>query len=195
MRNDGQINVPEILVLMIQMLKEDPFKSLIRLCNPITHSVLNGYFFSSYEKEDCLQEAHKILLLAVDGYRIDQGMPFLQFYHKLLINHMNMLVRKEKAHKRRVNMETMSLDNLVEEGGIHVQGTSSSTTYPEEVTIANETLDRYLVNLSPFELEVFLLFMDGKTPEEIADNLKTKREKVRNALYRCVRKFKNVIKY
>lgn len=180
---------PDLLVLVLQTIGNDPFDELVEICRPITHGVTKRYFLPDYEVEDFLQEARTILVSSTQKWKIDKGMPFLQYYHMQLLNHLNMLVRKNHAQKRRINLETSSLDNLIEEAGIHVQGTACVTTLPEEMLMLQETLDRYLVDLSPLESEVFKLYMSGQTCEEISQHLDTTADKVQNAIYRCRLKF------
>lgn len=193
MVGDNYFNIPELLVMMIQNIKEDPFEKLMRICDPITYSVVNRYFFSDYEREDILQEARSVLIEATETFRVDEGMPFLQYYHMSLSNHFNMLLRKKHAYKRRINMETSSLDELIENAGLQVQGTSSNTTQPEEATITKETYSNYLIELSPFEKKIFFLFLEGVPQKEIAQKLDIKLRKVQNALHRCSIKLKTAI--
>ena len=193
MRGVGQLNVPELLVMIIQSIKEDPFERLVKVSEPITYSVVNRYFFPEYETEDLLQEARGVLLRAVEAYHIDEEMPFLRYYHMCLTNCFNQLLRKSHANKRKVHLEMTSLDELIEKAGHHIQGTSSISTYPEEVAIARETYSSYLIELSPFEKEVFFLFIEGHTRSEIAKELNVTLRKVQNALHRCQIKLRSAI--
>ena len=193
MRGVGHLNIPELLVMIIQSIKEDPFERLVKVSEPITYSVVNRYFFPEYEKEDLLQEARGALLRAAEAYDINEEMPFLRYYHMCLTNCFNRLLRKNHANKRKVHLETTSLDELIEEAGPHVQGTSSNSTSPEEVAIARETYSNYLIELSPFEKEVFFLFIEGHTRSEIAEELDITLRKVQNALHRCQIKLRSAI--
>src|SRR5690625_640955 len=193
MVENKEANLPEVLVLLIQLMKKDPFEKLLELSNPITYSVVKKYFLPDYEREDLIQEARSVLNETINTYDIKAGMGFLQFYHMSLSNHLNMLLRREQTQKRRINIDTVSLDELVEEAGVQVQGVASVTTYPEEMAVAKETFNNYLVELSPFESEVFKLFLDGMTQENIAIKLNIPQKKVRSALYRCSTKLKSEI--
>ncbi|HLR92819.1 MAG TPA: sigma-70 family RNA polymerase sigma factor [Atopostipes sp.] len=193
MVENKEANLPEVLVLLIQLMKKDPFEKLLELSNPITYSVVKKYFLPDYEREDLIQEARSVLNETINTYDIKAGMGFLQFYHMSLSNHLNMLLRREQTQKRRINIDTVSLDELVEEAGVQVQGVASVTTYPEEMAVAKETFNNYLVELSPFESEVFKLFLDGMTQENIAIKLNIPQKKVRSALYRCSAKLKSEI--
>lgn len=184
-KEDIYSNLPDLLVVLLQTAGDSPFEKLIELSEPITYSLVRRYFFPDYENDDFVQEARSVLVKSVRGWEFDKGMPFLQYYHMQLANHLNMLVRKNHAQKRKVNLETSSLDSLVEESGIHIQGTSRIWTNPEEATIALETYDKYLLDLSPLESKVFHLFIAGKPYEEISTESSVTIDQVRSALYRC----------
>lgn len=182
-------NISDILVIALQTTGNNPFDELVEVCKPITYGLTKRYFLPDYEREDFLQEARTVLVSSVQKWDVEKGMPFLQYYHMQLLNHLNMLVRKKHALKRRINLDTSSLDNLIEEAGIHVQGTACATTLPEEMLLLQETMSRYRLDLSAFELEVFDLYVGGQSYEEISETLSTTREKVQNAIYRCRMKF------
>lgn len=185
--------LPDLIVLSLQIVGEDPFSRLVEWCEPITYSVIKRYFFQDYEQEDFLQEARAVLVKAVYDWRIDKGMPFTQFYHMQLTNHLNMLVRKNHAQKRRINLYTSSLDSLVEEAGVHIRGVADSSTQPEEMMIANDTYDKYLETLSELESKVFRLTMEKNSYLEMSKELSLTVDQVRSALYRCRVKLNRVI--
>lgn len=178
-------NMTDLIVLSLQMVGLNPFDKLVELCKPITYSTIKKYFFPDYEREDFLQEARSVLVKSFQDWRIDRGMPFAQYYHMQLNNHLNMLVRKNHAQKRIVNLHTSSLDCLVEGVGIHVQGIADSLTHPEELAIARETMGDYLPRLSKLELKVFKLYLQGSSYDDISEELKITIEQTQNALYRC----------
>lgn len=186
-------NMPDLLVLSMQTLGMDPFDKLVELCEPITYSIIKKYFFQDYEREDFLQEARSILVKATYDWRVDKGMEFTQYYHMQLSNHLNMLVRKNHAQKRIVNLNTSSLDCLVEEAGIHIQGSANLSTQPEEMTIARETLANYLLELSELESAVFKLYIQGFTYAAISQTLMISLDQARSALYRCRVKLSEMI--
>lgn len=188
-----EARLAELLVVFIQNIKEDPFNKLLKICQPVALSLAHKYFYEGFELEDILQESRKVLVRAVSEYKIQEGMPFLQFYHMSLKNHLNMLVRREKAYKRKINSETYSLDEMIENAGEYVRGTSSVMTNPEEATIVSELFEEYVVGLSPFERDVFQLFLKGTSVEESASLLNCTETQVKNAWYRCGSKLKDVI--
>lgn len=191
-KKDDDILV-EFLVLLLQELKKDPFERLLEICNPLVEVYANRYYFKDYETEDILQEGRKVLVKAVDEFKIAEGLPFRKFYNMKLKNHMNMLVRKEHAQKRKINTKTCSLDHLMEEAGDYIQGTAPIMTNPEEFCLVKEKFDSYMEYLSPFEKEVFELYLNGTSVNEAAKLLDCKETKIKNAWYRCGIKFKELL--
>lgn len=189
----GEENMPDLIVLTLQTLGMNPFDKLVELCEPITYSVIKKYFLKGYERADFLQEARSILVRSTHDWRVTRGMPFTQYYHMQLTNHLNMLVRKKHAQKRRVNLYAESLDNLVQEVGIHIEGTSDSTTQPEEMAIARETYSEYLAELSELEARVNQLFVNNTPFEKISEKLNITDDQARSAIYRCRTKLTDLI--
>ena len=192
-KTSGYDNASDLIVLSMQVAGTDSFEKLVEICEPITYSTIKRYFFRDFEKDDFLQEARCVLVKALECWRIDKGMPFIQYYHMQLNNHLNMLVRRNHAQKRIVNLHTSSLDNLIEVSGIHVQGIANSSTNPEEVAIARETLGNYLLELSELETTVFKLFIQGSSYKEISKDLALTLDQTRSALYRCRVKLSRII--
>lgn len=179
-----QEKMSDLIVLSLQILGDDPYEKLVEMCNPITYGTIKRYFFPDYEREDFIQEARTVLVKSLQDWRIDKGMPFMQYYHMQLNNHLNMLVRKNHAQKRIVNLQTSSLDNLIEVAGIHVQGISNSSTDPEDQAIARETMENYLSDLSELELKVLKMNLQGISYKDICEELDLTLDQTRSALYR-----------
>ena len=186
--------LPEFLVCTIQQLNGDPFNRLIEMCAPVTMSLISKYFITGYEPDDIMQEARWALLKSAKIFKAGGDMEFKQFYHMNLTNHFNMLVRSEHANKRKVNIKVNSLDELMNDIGDYVQGSSCIMTHPEKVIVAKEAYEEYLMTLSPFERNVFNKIIDGSSLTQIAEQLKSSKTQVKNAWYRCGIKFKKKMK-
>ncbi len=186
-------NLAELLVLSLKTFGEQPFGLLIEMSRPITTNVISRYFFKSHDRDDLFQIANMVLLESVKEYDVDQGMGFFRFFQMKLQNKMNMIVRRELAEKRTMDTESVSLDELMLEGGDFLEMMAGVTSNPEYMAIVSETFDRYLVELSALEESVFILYINGTSLKEIAKHLGAKEAQVRNALYRCSMKFKNII--
>jgi RNA polymerase sigma factor (sigma-70 family) len=188
--NSKQENKIELLVMLIKSIDYDPMEELIKLCEPIVHDVTRRYFLNGFEYSDFKQEARRVLLEAIEDYEFGEDLKFGQFYKMMLSNHFNKLIRKEHTQKRKVNLKTSSLDELVEEAGPHVLGTSSVMSRPEEATLVKERFANYLVDLSTLERDVFFLFIQGYDYEEIVEKLGKSMAQIQTAIYRCSTKLK-----
>ncbi len=189
-------NLPEFLVFLLQEQETegDTFDFLIELSNPVLYGALKRfYYLEGYEKEDLVQEGRIVLARVIMEYDLESPLSFLEYYQLMLMNHLNKLLRKQEAQSRRANKFAHSLDEITENVGIHIQGTSSAETYPEEFAVLKEAYNSYLLDLSGFEREVYDEFMTGKTVEEIAKSLECDVKQTKSALYRCRRKLDNYL--
>lgn len=192
--HDDNGNKIELLVLLLQYLKNrDLFEELMELCGPIVYTLTNKFFLNGYERSDLMQEARIVLVKAVYRYVVGSLMGFDQYYHMELSNHFKNLVKKEDTQKRKVNSKTSSLDGLVEEAGVHVQGTSSVMTYPENAILLKEKVVYFLDDLSELEKNAFLFYLDGKNLEEISVELDKEIPQITTALQRASAKLKKAL--
>lgn len=187
------IEMNEKLLNRVEWLSWDLFNDLLKVSTPITMSLVIKHFMAGYETADMIQEARIVLVQSVNTYDDTRGTLFVKFYYMKLLQHFTMLVRGGNADKRKVNINMGSLDELKEEVGDYIQGTSSVLTQPENVIIAKEAYEGYIDLLSKFERQVYLLFIDGKTVEQISKILGSTETQVSNAWYRCTIKFKIMI--
>lgn len=195
MNNMNQnLKAPEVLVLLLQNERNCLLESLMKICKPIVYSAIKNLYFEGFEKEDLLQEGRIVLIKAVDDYRFDKNLEFLNYYQMMLMNHLHKLLRKQEAQIRRANKNAYSLEELIETTGIHIQGLATVDTQPEDVTLIKEAYSQYLSCLSELEASVYAEYLDHKSLEDTAEILGLDVERVQNALYRCKRKLDNHLK-
>lgn len=190
--NKEEIEQIEILFLLVKHFGK-PLEKLMQILEPVTYGLVQKYYFKDYEADDFLQEARMILFESINEYIPNGKILFYQYYHMKLSNHLNTLVRYHQAQKRRVNLETISLDDLIEDAGLNIQGVAPSNTNPEDVALAKETFDEFISGLSAFEKIVFDQFVEeGKSIDEIANDLPEENREINSALYRCGSKFRKI---
>lgn len=187
------INITELLVFMLKEFNEDPFTLLLKTCKPVMMNAINNRYIRGYDREDFFQEAKEVLVEAVKKYKFDTDLRFLQYYSMCLETHLNILVRKESAVKRRSIKEASSLDEFYEKTGVDSFLDKSYDMNPENTAIANETFGEYILDLSTFEKEVFYNYLADLSYEEIAEKLDSTKTKVQNAFYRCGMKFRRLM--
>lgn len=181
----SNINITELLIFMLKTIKGDPFTLLVEICRPVMLNAINNRYIRGYDREDFFQEAKEVLVEAVKKYKFDTDLRFLQYYSMCLETHLNILVRKDSALKRRSIKEASSLDELFERTGVDYSLGKDYDMNPENTAIANETFGKYISDLSTFEKEVFYRYLADLSYEEIAEQLNSTKTKVQNAFYRC----------
>lgn len=191
---EEKINSSELLVFMLKNVDGDPFILLADICKPIVIRAIKRRYIRGFDNDDFWQEANQVLVESIAKYRFEEDMKFLQYYSMQLENHLNMLVRKETALKRRSIKEATSYDALSDLKSVHFHSASGYDATPEETAIVKETLDEYMQDLSNFEKEVFFFYIGDIPYSEIAEILKCDRDKVQNAIYRCGVKLKKLIR-
>lgn len=189
-----RINAIELLVFMLQNVDGDPFLILADILKPIIYQSIKQRYIRGFDREDFLQEANKVFVESINKYKFEEEMKFPQYFSMQLENHLNMLIRKETALKRRSIKEATSYDELNELRKMKFHSTSGSNVSPEESAIVQETLHEYISDLSSFEKEVFFFYIADVSYEEIARRLNCEKEKAQSAMYRCGVKLKKIIK-
>ena len=132
--------------------------------------------------EDVEQEALLAFSRAVGSYDLQsEGITF-GLYSKICIkNALISLERKRKTQKRRewnLSKGSGGADRTSRDGGI---------LFPSE-----GNAERMKKLLTPFENEVLLMFADGSSYDEIANELGVSKKKVDNTLYRLRKKLKSI---
>lgn len=190
MKNRKKPDSAELLVWKIQHENAYYYEKLEVICKPISMYATNKYYLDAYEKEDLLQETQMVLVQTANDYIFGSGLSYEEYYHMTLSNHMNNLVRKDKAYLRKANKNAYSLDELTEAFGVHIQGEAPADTNPEDIAIVNELYTEYKNSLSELEKEVYSHHREGKTPRDISKSMDSDLKKIRNAIYRCASKLR-----
>jgi len=190
---DKEWNISEMLVFMLQKVDGDPFAALIELCKPVIYNSIENRYIRGFDRDDFFQEAKEVLVKAVSTYRFDTDLRFIQYFNVCLENHLNMLVRKETAFKRKSSKEASSLDELREKAGYEINYGQRYEMTPELKIIARETMNEGVVALSDFEKRAFFHYLTNLSYDDIAKQLDCDREKVQNAIYRCGMKFRSLV--
>lgn len=161
------INLTELIVLVLKSVDGDIYNALINECKPIIYKAINSRFVSGLDEDDLFQEASIVLIESIKTYRFETDMRFQQYYSHCLINHFNSLGRKSMAKKRKSMTEAISVEHLKEISGIEIANDMRMKPEdPLDKAIAQETFYEYTSSLSPFELEVFMLYLKNYSLEK-----------------------------
>ena len=139
----------------------------------------------SADTEDLMQEGILGLMDAVRTYNHEKGAKFSTYASVCISNRIKTALTK--SSKKDIPAEFISEQ---------LDGLSNHKDNPEKILIAKEKAQEISEilrqNLSLFERDALILFLNGSSYEQIAQQLITSRKSVDNALQRARRKLKSV---
>ncbi len=165
---------------------EQAFEALYSRYERTIKSVSRLMYLSGGSSEDLWQEGFMGLYYAAKSYDGDKenSSSFRTFAISCIKNRMINAVVKENSDKRKAMSNTVSIETELEEKIIS----------PEDFIIGEETRNeikaKVVSGLSPFEREVFELYVDGYKYDEIAERLDKSPKSVDNAIQRIKLKCK-----
>ena len=135
------------------------------------------------DTEDAVQEGIIALFRAVQRYSFDKEASFETYAKQCVVN---ALVDAQKAAKRKKHSPLNE--------SVPLEQDTAFAAGPEEIAIQNEeyhlAMHKIHTQLSAFEKEVLLLFLDGYSYSAIAQKLEKPTKTVANAMVRVRRKMK-----
>lgn len=139
------------------------------------------------ESEDLFQEGLLGLHNAVLSFNEKGGASFRTYAGICIRNRLISAVRAANADKNRINSIAVSLDDEAE---LH----SLPDTEPENAVIINENSEGLAKclknNLSETEISVLMLYLDGKSYDDIAKTMNIPKKSCDNAMQRVRKKLK-----
>jgi len=179
-------------ILNVRKDNQESFAVLLKKYTPLIESLLSRYFDSETTKEqadDLRQEATLVFYNSILNFDVEQKEVEFGLYAKICIT--NALISQLRVQKRKKSV--LFLDNC------DVQFLSGNVSEdPAERLVEEENLSRmYSVikkNLSEFELDVWQLYMVGKTSVEIGKKFGRDAKSINNAIYRIRKKLRALLK-
>lgn len=157
------------------------------------------FFLNGSEKEDLIQEAMIGLFKAIRDFRRTQGIPFFSFARMCVRRHLISCLKQANRDKHMPLNTSISLEKPVygSEGTCFLDVISNKSVMdPEQLYCEKEQLsqikNKLYIILSKFELEVFLLYSQGYTYKEMAQELGVSDKSISNSVYRVQNKLKNL---
>ena len=135
------------LITAVLNRDSDALDILFKTYLPMVYNTYAQYYIRLFEHEDWLQEARIVCFETCQCYDCHCGKSFGGFYKLRFQHHIDNLLRKELAQKRRIDHQALLLARCPE---IDAIGENSVTYYQSK-----EMLMTYLECLSPFELMSF----------------------------------------
>ncbi|MEA4891594.1 MAG: RNA polymerase sporulation sigma factor SigH [Peptococcaceae bacterium] len=160
-----------------------------------------SYFLIGADKEDIIQEGMIGLFKAIRDFRPDKQASFRAFA-ELCITRQIITAIKTATRQKHIPLNSyVSLNKPIydEESDRTLLDviTGSRITDPEELVISREEFDdiedKMGEILSPLEWQVLMYYLDGKTYQEIAVDLKRHVKSIDNALQRVKRKLERYL--
>lgn len=168
------------------------FSAIFSRYQPIVLKLMKKYYLKDFEWQDWLQEGRIICYESLKVFDHNKGITFGSFFKLNLERRIFSLLRKQEAVKRKIDRESYSLDEKIEQLG-------EKWLVREEMMDARgfagifirDHLKKFHNELSSFEMETFLRHLKGQTSTEIAKALVCPVGKVKNGIDRVRIKFKN----
>ena len=185
-------NERDVLIDLIKRAREgssDAITVLEQQYAPLILSQVSKFRTSdmnAQDVEDMRQEARVHFYNAVCHYDYDIREVEFGLYAKICIEHG--LISHQRTYDRKKNQSTVSLD--------HVEQFMKSSDDPLRKIVEKERMAEYFSvireTLSPYEYEIWSLYLQGLSPSKIAEKLGdgATAKSVSNAIYRIKRKLK-----
>jgi RNA polymerase sigma-H factor len=159
-----------------------------------------SYFLPGSDPDDVIQEGMIGLFKAVRDFDLGQDVPFKAFAELCISRQIQSAVKSANRHKHAPLNGSISLDaparpEAAEGTSLAEQLGSSRADDPAELIISAVEIealrDSLKKRLTELEGDVLLLYMDGKSYEEIAGTLGNGVKSIDNALQRIKRKLQH----
>lgn len=168
------------LDLMLQLYKPDIDKM-------IRKHYLRG--FKAFDEEDLYQLAMMQLIEALQTYREERGVPFLNYYLFILKNAFINLKRSLFSYGKENERSTISIDQQVSEENASYLSEYIPSKYPDFEANARIQQERFrtiiskvMSDLNELEVNIFVMRQVGYSYTEIAESLDVSEKKVDNTL-------------
>lgn len=198
-KRELELETNEELAKLAQSGDKEAQQLLLERCEYLARMKASLYFVHGGDHEDLVQEGLIGLLKAIRGYREGHDSSFRNFAILCIDRSIITAVKLANRQKHKPLLDYFSLDRYVGPDGEENDRRLpiNCLAGPEEVFVNHtETKEMQIFlqeKLSPFELKVAQLFIQGFTYKEIAQELKRSIKEVDNALCRIRAKTKRHI--
>ena len=192
---------------LVRQAQEEDTKALVTMLERYTEFVrLKGrsYFLVGADREDIIQEGMIGLYKAIRDYRADRETSFKAFAEICITRQIIPAIKTATRQKHTPLNSYVSLNNPISEADdpdrLYMDFLASDKAFdPAEVVISAEEAESIKTNfremLSGLETQVLLLYIEGRSYQEIADDLDRHVKSIDNALQRIKRKVEQHLQY
>ncbi len=176
-------------------------EELLRRYKELARTKANMYYMVGADEDDVLQEGMIGLLKAVRQFDPEKEASFRTFAGVCVTNQIISAIRAAQRNKHKALNTSVSLDLSIGKEKAAAQGeqmrlsdtlTASPADSPEQMLVMRDIIECILHNddkvFSRYELQVLTKRMQGKSAEQIAEELDKKKKSVDNCLQRVRQK-------
>ncbi|MBP2098982.1 sigma-70 family RNA polymerase sigma factor [Enterococcus rivorum] len=170
------------------------FDEMYRKYYPLVFKMRKKYYLKGFDREDWLQEGRIIFYHSLEKYEAERQISIGNYFKFNFENHIKSLVRKQCAVKRKIDAESISLDQKMDRQGetfFDYMGVENNNALDQ--MIIREKLEQLPEVLSIFERTTFNNYIVGKDLPEIAKENEVKNGTVRSAFDRAKKKVKDIM--
>jgi RNA polymerase sporulation-specific sigma factor len=192
---------------LVRLAQTEDTKALVTMLERYTEFVrlkARSYFLVGADREDIIQEGMIGLYKAIRDFREDRETSFKAFAEICITRQIITAIKTATRQKHTPLNSYVSLNNPISEADdpdrLYMDFLASDGVYdPAEVVISAEETESIKTNfremLSGLETQVLLLYIEGRSYQEIADDLDRHVKSIDNALQRIKRKVEHHLEY
>ncbi|EIW14833.1 DNA-directed RNA polymerase, sigma-H factor [Lactiplantibacillus pentosus KCA1] len=158
---------------------------------PVVWRLRQHYYVPNFETDDWYQEGRIAIYRATQKYQQAQNCPFGVYFRALLTHQIIDCIRQAQAQKRRPDGELVPLDADDEQAIVELQTATLSTL---DVVYVRDQIRTFGLICSTFEGAVFADLLAGRSPESIAVHYHVEVPQVINAIDRCRKKLRALLR-
>ncbi len=184
------------LVILAQTKNDLALNELMERYKYIPASIVRSYFLVGGDTDDLLQEGMMGVVNAINSYDVKKG-EFKTYVYSCVKNRIISCIKTFNAIKNRPLKDYISLSGLTDEGDktLIIQDTRLG---PEDIVITNESekeLNSAIKQaLSKSEYQIFLLYIEGNSYNNISEKCGKTVKSVDNAVQRIKKKIKLLLR-
>ncbi|HOO32036.1 MAG TPA: sigma-70 family RNA polymerase sigma factor [Thermotogota bacterium] len=193
----------EELIEYAQTGTQEAIELIVERYRDMVYKLSQQYFGTWAEKSDIIQNGFVGLLKAIFYYSSEKKSNFNTFAWMSINSEMKSFLTYLNRKKNKMLSESVSFEEILHESEEDEEGTYFVTKELLDVyenpyhdsTIVEKTISMLQDAVSEEEFEVFNLFLDKYSYDDISEIKQMKRKKVDNTIQKCKRKFKEIFEY
>ncbi|MHB8894292.1 MAG: RNA polymerase sporulation sigma factor SigH [Candidatus Geothermincolia bacterium] len=192
---------------LVHLAQSEDTRALVTMLERYTEFVrlkARSYFLVGADREDIIQEGMIGLYKSIRDYREDRETSFKAFAEICITRQIITAIKTATRLKHTPLNSYVSLNNPISEADdpdrLYMDFLASDRAYdPAEMVVSAEEAESIKTNfremLSSLETQVLLLYIEGRSYQEIAEDLDRHVKSIDNALQRIKRKVEQHLEY